>query len=679
MSTLHPQLLSKLNKAWLARAEQDLFEVIDLMSELKAELGLPLARFDAAFPLTTFEQSLANLDQQCQAMVIETLILWASVLRAQKDLSSSKKVLEFARRLSQFVKGDYRTRLISKLSQEEGINAYISSDFTTALEFFMTQLRYQASPLDGWYASMNALLCFEALGLPQDKALARAREALSNADHVENSSELAAPLLDYERRRAFWDGHLQELFKATFFPSSYSCYVRLWMQSLPWHRDHKPVSSQPDLLNQMVGRHSAMHLQDFRLRTLQGLLHPDDLMQMPAVELAQRAYIWTWRWLVDPDEFDIQRVIKTISAAKLQDPNCPLPPPQALMMKNALRWIALFDLQHASKLEKWAQSIVPAGCICPVFQWEGLLISYLKAFYDGNTIELKDIVELLTSGMGIAHRGDGTVREEIFFIDMIKAIDSEEHKNSLLTAAPWLKVFVSNCLKRPRAGDGGRGGGGSSIPNAAPDNLARDNLARDKVHLLVDLRKHILKTDRQQVVSRHLAAAASILFEKRELSRQDFLHEVFGILSYDALIHDSKIMNLLARLRPLVGTGVKIGVKEDFVYSTGDWTGVDFLGSFSHVKKMNQLRSPDFNRALEGNREERVGSAKSAKAKIVAHVLENNSKRLTRKDLESILGTPRSTTNRIIERLVSQRTLASRGDGPSRYYEFSDHANRMVP
>ena len=327
----------ELNDAWRARAEQDLHQVMDIMSGLKVELKIPLAKFNERYPFPLLEQRLTEVPSTIfRCLILETLVLWASVLRAEKDKASSERILDYVSVYFETLdSGPGRNRLLAKLSQERGINSYISGDFTTALEYFITQARYQDTILDQWSASMNALLCTESLGLPSQRFEDRAEDAKNKLVITMPScpAEIISPLADYRRRVGFWQGNIAAALEAGDSPSSYTLYLQRWMQSLPWHTMFQDMSQRPQSMQTLTERSSGFYLQEYRMRTLLGRSHPDDVHVMPIADLTIRIYVWTWTWLLGPEKFDVQKIINTLASPRLLSHLSELAPPHKFMLR----------------------------------------------------------------------------------------------------------------------------------------------------------------------------------------------------------------------------------------------------------------------------------------------------------------------------------------------------------
>lgn len=652
-------LRSILDEAWRHRRAQDLPACMDLLSELKAELTLPYARLKSDAITTILKPKVIAQPVEQLPCTLETLILWASLLRAQKDMSAAEDLLTFVEAFIGLVPHADRRSLVVKLSQEQGLNAYARGEFSSALEHFAVQGRLGASPVDRAMGQVNGLLCYESLGLPTNSIHQRARDSVHEVktSGPNLANELENVVIDFERRQAFFRGDLKTVFDSDLRDTHYSSYMRAWMGNLPWHMRYLHGEALTKLIAAMIPDAGALHLQDFRLRTLQGVSLPQDPLQMPASEIAIRAYLWTWRWLLNPEVFDVQRILDTLASPVLLERPNSIAPGHAHMLRNAALWIGLFCASHSARFERWSKALpLGTGDGLLVFTWENLLIRLIEARHHHRARVISDIKAVTASIPSGRESG-------VLFLDLIAAQDSADEAASLRARAPWLALFMQNL--------GAKFSISSPAPGSSNNQIAGEARASQETKVVIDLLTHEVKKDNLAQISRGMALGFAVLKSQGQVSRSDFVATVWGIHNYEPGIHDVKILNLLARMRALVAGDLRLGVKDHLVFASGDWDAIEIIGSLSHVKDLSQakvsLRS-GARRADAGSFE--VSALRRAKAMLEVYVTENNSTKLTRRDIEDILNLPRSSASRMIERLTKQQILTPMGHGPRRHYEF---------
>lgn len=702
-------LRSMLDDAWRLRRAQDLPAAMDLLSELKIELSLPYARLQREAIPGSLRPRLEAQPCEHVAFALETVILWASLLRAQKELAIAEDLLSFVEQAMELVPPDERRALLAKLAQEQGINAYVRCDFAVALEHFAIQGRLGATAVERSMGQVNGLLCYESLGLPTTSIYKRAVESIAEIQSTNNSpaesvaKDLVTVVQDFEKRQAFGRGDMARVFGASVksqpdtnqqkihpqhdasqkTDSRYSVYLRAWIGNLPWHMHRLQPDELVQLIHQMSPASGSLHLQDFRLRTLQGISLPQDSLQMPVSEIAIRAYVWTWRWLLDPESFDIQRILDTLASPCIVERPGSISPDHGYMLRNAAQWISLFCANYTTRFERWSRSIpVATGEDYTVFMWENLLIRYIEAKHQHRSSVMSDIRTAAASIPASSSNG-------VLFGDLIAAQDHSHVADELKIKAPWLAGFLNHMSAAARStspnSSGSPSAGTSSVTssvtsasaessntNSSDPSAARRKTSSQGHQLTVDLLTHEIKKGNATLMSRGMALGFAVLKVKGQVSRADFVALVWGIRNYEPGIHDVKLLNLLARMRPLVNDRLRLGVKDHVVFAHGDWSSVVVHGSLAHVTDVNQA---DVNLRSGANRADQNVTAETsalrrAKAMLEVYVTQTHSTTLTRRDIETILDLPRSSANRMIERLTKYQILTPIGHGPRRQYEF---------
>jgi hypothetical protein len=566
---------SILDEAWRHRRAQDLPACMDLLSELKAELALPYTRLQPDVMATVLKPLVMERPADLVALTLETLILWGSLLRAQREMLCAQELLKCVESLIGFVPAPERRPLIARLSQEQGLNAYATGDFSVALEHFAVQGRLGASAVERSMGQVNGLLCYESLGLPTSAIHKRVRQSIAEAQEsgLALTNELENVVIDFERRHAFSRGDLDAVFDTDIRDTRYSAYMRAWMGSLPWHMRYHDDKALGPLIAAMSPEAGALHMQDFRLRTMQGISLPQDALQMPTGELAIRAYVWTWRWLMNPEAFDVQRILDTLASPVLVDHAKSIAPGHAHMLRNAALWIGLFCASHAARFERWSKALpFVGGDGFLVFNWENLLIRFIEAKHHHRanaTSDMRAVAASIPSG----------TENGILFGDLIAAQDHPEAAASLLMRAPWLTQLLKH-LGMNANDTGAPNGSGGTKTRTAKTAVATDSESVTS-GVTINLLTHELRRDGIAQMSRGMAIGFAVLKSRGKVSRADFVAMVWGIHNYEPGIHDVKILNLLARMRAVTGAELRLGVKDHVVFGSGDWSQIQIVGSLS--------------------------------------------------------------------------------------------------
>jgi hypothetical protein len=613
----------------------------------------------------TFSEMIDGEPIHLRPVLLESLIFWASILRAQRNMPASNALLAFVeQRTSELDPADRRT-VVARLSQEQGLNAYAAGDFSTALELFSVQGRLANTMMDRALGRVNSLLCYEFLGLPLTDSFRRAKDAVAECRSAQRDdvSSLENVLYEFELRLAFGRGDLAALLDNGPPKTRYAAFMKAWMCQLPWHMKFHDEAQIAKLIEAMAPDAGYLYLQDYRLRTLQGISLPQDIQVMPAHELATRAYVWTWRWLLDPARFDVQRILDTLASPVFGDGFTGLAPAHVQMLRNVAHWIGLFSSENALRFERWSRSLPTANVdTCVVFNWENLMIRYIEAKHRGQHLALTDIAKVMRSLPTQAHN-------DVLFTAIFEGLENSSSMEALIKRAPWLKTFLINLSSDASTLAGSPSSGGSSTVFGAGSSEVAQSLSEKPV--VVDLISSEVKTPQGQQTSRGITLGLALLKSRGQVSRADFAATVWGIQDYQPGMHDTKILNLLARMRQIVGPGIRLGVKDHMVFSHGRWDHIRVVGSFHHVAEIGQAKIAlrTSRQLVEPSRPD-SSTIRRARALLEDYSARHQSRTVTRRDIEFVLDLPRSSANRLIDRLIKYQVLLPQGQGVKRHYQI---------
>jgi hypothetical protein len=140
---------------------------------------------------------------------------------------------------------------------------------------------------------------------------------------------------------------------------------------------------------------------------------------------------------------------------------------------------------------------------------------------------------------------------------------------------------------------------------------------------------------------------------------------------YDPARHDKRIANLLSRLKKFFGGQFALRLKSGRVHLEGDLGLVHFKGAGPHTTALLRARNGGWRLAPP------AGVAQNGEAEDVppAGVLDLTPDRwYTRKDLERMMGKPRSTVSRMLATLCADGRLIKEGHArATRYRSVSPH------
>lgn len=608
-------LKEKYRALWRLRFDQRIEECRIGLIALKKEIGFPLGLLEPP----ALEKIPSSLEPEA---MVEILLLTASLARADGQLAYAARLIEFASgRLDENgIAGRF------SLHFQKGIMAQIAGDHSSALEHFLAS---RLTGGEGWEevaALANALFCLESLGLPLEQSWRELRKHLRRVK--EAPPGVLAQVEAFELRHAFRAGDVEKVFASSPTPGSgQAFYYRIWVSELPFHSQFRKGGE--GWRESFSLSDPGFHQKSYRLRTLQGLLHPDDLAHFKETEFSDRLYLWTWRALASPEEFPLERVLSLLRHVQLEEIAYRLTAEDYQMVRNSLLWLSLFDPASFQPVSRVVQSIRPPGARdFPLFEIEREVILLLHGLRDHRNREADD-----------------------------SALTIKTHPLWRSPVLHFARLVTGVIEKRPA------GAYPLKALEAQLVSLVHDDGHEPDGRLILDLPhgRVLPPGDSDPVVSPAMATAFHLLHGKESVDCEEFLHVCFGIPRYDPEVHLAKIFNLLSRMRKVAPRGLEFHVKAGRVHATGSWQSVVFkrrqslAGALQDSAEWRSLiRRPVTAQKKEEDAERWIRPAQVLKR------LKGRSD-LTREDLEELTGKSKATANRMIRRWLKQGILKKTG------------------
>jgi hypothetical protein len=619
-------LQQDIRRAWYLRFNQQIEPVRSKLAELRHKLALP--------PLS--RETLA--DQPFSREAAELALMTASLLRADGEPERSRELVSAVeRRLAeQGLPGFFH------LSTQKALNFMLPGDWSRALEFCLTALNQAQDDWERYSALTNSLICMDNLGLPWEGTRAELERLSSQArGHAEYDGAISqVQFLD--RLAAFRNGEITHVLKP--IPSgpaemegTQAHYFQLWVQRLPYAEPAALGSAEKRrAAEEAFFRANPSHFKkSYRVRTLEGILHPDDLMGPKLSEFSLRLYLWTWNWLANPRTFPLDRIMSILRDFDPQAIRDRMGVDDFQMIRNALTWISLFDPGSGPLVERLLLSMAPArSAEAPLLAFERELLCYLRAVRDRRATEAADFLRALKAHPLWRSRELGLAR-----------------------------------LAEPRS-DGARKYPLAALSERLARMIAPPKSARaPALRVELDLGRISARGTERPVVSPPMAAALSLLNSLESVDCAQFAQVCFGLTRYDPTIHAAKIFNLLSRIRTLAPPTLRFSVKDGRVWSRGSWDGVEIdrgSGLSGQVRGHSEWESLTARQLPRKSTEIADRWARPAQA---LKLLEGKAE-LTRRELEALTGKSRATANRIIERWIRQGIVVRRGNARNTVYTF---------
>lgn len=570
------------------------------------------------------ETSLALLPKLKESKeTIEALLLESSIARALgRDDVSNEKFKEVEKALDAFEQNQH-----FRFQLESGLRHFQKGEFWKALENFQNASHLAPpSSLEQQVALANSVLCLENLGSTY-KNFHEKLETIAN--HKGIISELEALKI----REMFRSGQISKIGQlATTSPQS--IYLKKWISQLAYvNSSGKALESDAESSLPVT-----FFQRSYRLRTLEGLLHPEDFSEnVKPSEWVSRLYLWTWRWLAQPETFSFRKVFELLKNFNWDKMLPRLSVEDREQLRNALMWIELFDENNKLSLKKWISLSSPVKDFSEVYRYEKLIIALVKARRDQDE-ELEVDLE--------SQIHNEALNSEVNQLNLSAIANfSLKTPKSLETLVKAIKGFeLIDSQEQPK------------------------NLSRIHVHMP---HGNILYGKKNVMVSSILCRSLDLLFRKKEVSAQEFCKYVFAYNNYDSFIHDSKIYNVGSRLKNLAKAArskFTLSLKEGIVRADFEANDISFLQRSRYsqdIVDLNEelLQSSSSNPINYSVRSHLPKELKEAYAKIPQ-------KHFTRSELEEVFGKSRSSVGRLLKEWSEKGYIKAEGQARGLKYEF---------
>lgn len=506
----------------------------------------------------------------------------------------------------------------SRLLFERGVNSFALQDYAKALDDFLAvsarNRREQELDLLA-FARLNALLCAEYLNLPAEQLL-RGFQSLLESPRVQNDAGVIRQYDAYMIRQAWSRGHFESLGEISAQEWDQATYHLLYLKKLP---QVSPSLVMGGHLEQVMEGAQNTYLRSFRLRTLMGHAHPEDLRISKFSDLVDRIYLWTWFWMTTPS-FPLESVLELLEQVPDRLLAQPLTGHTISMLALALEWLVLLEPALKSRLRPLREAVEllrkPISS-ARFFEFEELFLASLRARIGGN--EKSDAETLL-------------------------------RRHPLWTSEA---LMIRSALENPEAGHS------LSALVRRCDSQREEKLNCGRYNVVVHLDSMDIERDGQRFESAPGCLAIQLLKDRGSVSCEEFLRIVFQQRGYEPHLHDQKIANLLARLRLLLPE-LKLQKRADRVQARGDWNRVAITGTLLALQSLRASRPIG---AVKRQSQRRLSSTRD-----LAKLRELEPKAFSRKDLEQTLERPRATVNRLLARWIEEGRVKAAGRGRSTRY-----------
>jgi hypothetical protein len=626
-------LQKKIDATWFKRVLGDLDSVQAQLVELKMGHDIAFQRWDNQRVAEFVERGLASHVQlgefrnQMSVLLLElSLSRWVLTPLAHSFSYEALHQLLFP--VHQHMSFWYWNEL--------GIAKYLRNEFQTALDFFYQGLRVARDDrcsMKQHIAWINIINSLENLGLAFAHAIKKINllKRTMTGDLADKICEHHAQMLDaVELRQKFRTGRIAKVFAVSSLSQSYMCYFRSWVQALPYHNFYLPPQHKSTMA-------SFRRFQGgYRQRTLLGLVHSDDGAAHKISDIVERIYLWTWRALVDPQCAD--RLLSQIHVL-FTNKALHLGVEDQCQLQLALGWLSLFCPEL--KILQRQQPLTWYPNIYPLYDYEYLFIQYFAA-------KVRNDIDLVTDLMTLIKHHPLHKHRELVLRELVEDVSSSGGVESPLSR---VRVSIDDVIARAKV----------------PLKSLEDPI--DQHHLLIDEARHLVKFGNQRVISQTLADAMMLLAQRDRISMSEFFCRVFHMREYRADVHESKIYNLLTRVKKIAGERLTVKVRNSVMICSNS------LRSIVLIRKNELQESLMRSGLIVSAPGSEMGENQETSAKeylnfleVKAHVDRSSMNAFRRVDIEKLLRIPRSSANRWLDRLQRAGVLRREGSGKTVRY-----------
>lgn len=443
---------------------------------------------------------------------------------------------------------------------QQGLNALARGRLSDALEQFLLARRKAAAAgaaREEQLSYFNALLCMEDLGMEFDSHLREFETGFGPHRAEPWARSIRTQLRALCLRSAFRRSRMPELpvLVSGDLEGEQAEFYAAWLARLPYTGLAERNLETQERFSSGLARRGFGYMSQYRLRTLTMLLVSEDCGDSIRLgEKVERLYLWVWNWLIQPNSDGLGKILKLRSDIELSCKQ-PLSREEFQLLKAADLWLALFSGRRLAEAEERAMGFAhSSGASCPHLELEERVIRWLA------------------------------LEREVspFAADQRESLDHD----------PWLErvPFFAGLV---------RAGGGERARILA-ESLASLRERAQGGGVLVELLNSKIRVNGREVEESSSQALVQLLaaFQWKDTeSKAELLRSVFGLSSYDSLIHDPKLANLLSRANRLLRGFAQFSTRGEKVHAKIDRGLVRYHGINAHSRCFLEL--PGFKKELE--------------------------------------------------------------------------------
>lgn len=335
---MHKEIGKTLESLWNLRFSNQIEECErQLCTLLNRSLQITEIRPDQTpWVLSTFVKMGAT-----EKNVADILSLYTSILRRRNEVGLAQEVLSA---LQPMLSKSYFHPTFQR-----GLNHFHRDEIDLAFEHFVRTRKLAETPFHSLAATFNLMACAEDLGVLVDGGeFQKEFEKLSPTER----QILNEQYLGYCARGCFRKHKLEELVHVCQEPelSGQSLYYVCYLLELPYLNLKEKVNGAERLREKLLLQSQEQYQMRFSINTLLGFLEGENDKETRSSLISERLYLWTWRWIVKPDENLLEKIKCFLKKVHLESRRRSLD--DQIQISLALRWLRLFGVPLSAGLKK---------------------------------------------------------------------------------------------------------------------------------------------------------------------------------------------------------------------------------------------------------------------------------------------------------------------------------------
>lgn len=319
----------KVQKIWEERINQKIDSSLILFAELKNQFSLKNT--------DTFSE-IQNLTQYDLTQICECLALESSIARAQRNNKLSQQALQ---KIESEISFGISLKSFN-FQFEKAISRFTKSDWIEAVHYFLKAKNLASNDLQKATCLINLILCSEYLDISHEQSEEELTVLLQNLN-TEIRKGIESQIQALGLREKFRKNLITatDLSLVETSDINQSSYFLTYIHQIPY-------ISQADSAKQLEAftlKQGHLFNKDFRMRTLTYQWAESDSNSGRLIDHIERIYLWTWKWMYNPQKNNIALLIKSIKHFPWNELNHldKLSPDSQSMFLLALGWLNYFD------------------------------------------------------------------------------------------------------------------------------------------------------------------------------------------------------------------------------------------------------------------------------------------------------------------------------------------------